>query len=212
MIRTKKKTRRKTNKVEDYYVPKLKTQKTPKRQKAQSGFSHKKYLNKQEIERLDKVLHRNFYKDQRNVLIIFTALHSGARAQEILNLNKDDLLPHCASILIKTLKGGKPREIPLPKWLFRALSAIETDETGLLFPISYSRLYQVWKDYSPCQKSFHALRHTFAINLYARHKDLRLVQVALGHSNIQNTMIYAEYYYSTQELRRKIVSSNWRWF
>ena len=200
------------NKVGDLRVPNIKTQKTPKKQKAQSGFSHKKYLNKQELERLDNTLQRNYHKDLRNVLIIFTGLHSGARAQEILNLTKDDLIPISASIHIKTLKGGKAREVPLPKWLFKALNAIEPAENGLLFPISYSRLYQVWKDYCPCRKPFHSLRHTFAINLYARHKDLRLVQVALGHSNIQNTMVYAEYYYTTREMRRKIVSTNWRWF
>jgi len=77
--------------------------------------------------------------------------------------------------------------------------------SGSLFPISYHRLYQIWHQYRPVAKKFHSLRHTFAIRLYRKTKDLRLVQVALGHRNITNTMIYADYIYSQQELRKLIL-------
>jgi integrase/recombinase XerD len=36
----------------------------------------------------------------------------------------------------------------------------------------------------------HLLRHTFASDLYAETKDIRLVQKALGHSDLSTTMIY----------------------
>jgi integrase/recombinase XerC len=54
-------------------------------------------------------------------------------------------------------------------------------------------------------KKLHGLRHTFAIRLYKKTKDIRLVQVALGHRNITNTMVYADYAYSQQELRKLIL-------
>ena len=39
-----------------------------------------------------------------------------------------------------------------------------------------------------------------------RRRDVgRLVQVALGHRNITNTMIYADYVYSQQELKKLIL-------
>jgi site-specific recombinase XerD len=37
----------------------------------------------------------------------------------------------------------------------------------------------------------HSLRHTFAMNLYQKTGDLRLVQTALGHKRITTTEIYA---------------------
>ena len=39
--------------------------------------------------------------------------------------------------------------------------------------------------------SVHSLRHTFAMNLYRKTGDLRLVQTALGHKRITTTEIYA---------------------
>ena len=74
-----------------------------------------------------------------------------------------------------------------------------------LFPIGYHRLRQIWDWYRPVPKKFHSLRHTFAIRLYRKTKDLRLVQVALGHRNITNTMVYADYVYSQQELKKLIL-------
>ena len=54
------------------------------------------------------------------------------------------------------------------------------------------------------QPGAHSAQHAWAA-LYQKTKDLRLVQVALGHRNITNTMIYADYVYSQQELRRLIL-------
>jgi site-specific recombinase XerD len=39
--------------------------------------------------------------------------------------------------------------------------------------------------------TLHSLRHTFAMNLYRKTGDLRLVQTALGHRHISTTEIYA---------------------
>jgi site-specific recombinase XerD len=36
----------------------------------------------------------------------------------------------------------------------------------------------------------HTLRHTFATRLYRETKNIRLVQKALGHSDLSTTMIY----------------------
>ena len=49
----------------------------------------------------------------------------------------------------------------------------------------YSKKADINKNVSP-----HTLRHTFATDLYQETKNIRLVQKALGHSDLFTTMIY----------------------
>lgn len=169
------------------------------------SLNKNKYLLDPEVDRLNYLLESHQHRDERNCTLLWLALHTGARAQEALNLRNVDLNAYEETVFISGLKGSNDREIPVPNWLFRRLQALKTDPEGRLFPITYNRFRQIWDLYRPVQKKLHALRHTFAIRLYKKTKDLRLVQVALGHRNITNTMIYADYVYSQQELRRLIL-------
>ncbi len=170
------------------------------------SLNKNKYLLSPELDRLRKILTDFEIQDPRNCLMIWVALRTGARAQEILNLQKADLNSYDESIFIRGIKGSNDREIPIHSDLFKRLHRFSEQQSGTaVFPISYNRLYQVWELYRPIPKKFHALRHTFAIELYQKTKDLRLVQVALGHRNITNTMVYADYVYSQQELRKLIL-------
>lgn len=145
-------------------------------------------------------------RDARNCLMIWVALRTGARAQEVLNITRSDLNAYDETIYIRGLKNSNDREIPVHSDLFARLHRFAEKQGGTkVFPISYDRLYQIWELYRPVPKKFHSLRHTFAIELYQKTKDLRLVQVALGHRNITNTMVYADYVYSQQELRKLIL-------
>lgn len=165
-----------------------------------------KYLLAPESERLRKILTDFQDKDPRNCLLIWVALRTGARAQEVLNLKKVDLNPYDETVFIRGLKNSNDREIPLHSDLFKRLHRFSEQQPGSsIFPITYSRLFQIWEIYRPVPKKFHSLRHTFAIELYQKTKDLRLVQVALGHRNISNTMVYADYVYSQTELRKLIL-------
>ena len=51
-------------------------------------------------------------------------------------------------------------------------------------------------------KSVHALRHSYAVQLYAKEKDLRAVQKQLRHVSIQSTMVYADV--SKEEIQSQI--------
>ena len=51
-------------------------------------------------------------------------------------------------------------------------------------------------------KSVHALRHSYAVQLYAKEKDLRAVQKQLRHVSIQSTMVYADV--SKEEIQGQI--------
>lgn len=170
------------------------------------SLNKNKYLLEPEYQKLEEILLNYIETDPRDCLLILIALRTGGRAQEVLNIQKADINVYDGTIFIRGIKGSNDREIPISKDIFKRIVDYAKTEPGTkLFPISYSRLVQIWQHYRPLPKKFHCLRHTFAIRLYRKTKDLRLVQVALGHRNITNTMIYADYEYSQTELRKLIL-------
>ncbi len=162
-----------------------------------------KFLNEVEVKALEARLFRA--KDPMERVIILVALNTGGRASEVLRLRKEDMMFTYKSVYIRGLKGSNDREIPLTDALWTLLVNYSNTISGeSLFPISLRQFSRIWHKHRPCPKKLHSLRHTFAIRIYRKHRDLRLVQVALGHRNIQNTMVYAEYQYATSELRKLI--------
>ena len=139
-----------------------------------------------------------------NAALIWTLLLTGARAQEVLNITHKDLDHQNKTILIRGLKNSNDREIPIPNWLFKSITKL-TPVDGRPFPISYPRLWQIWTFHCKAKKGPHSARHSFAINLYKRTNNLNLVKLALGHKSISNSIIYAEYAFTTSELRKLIV-------
>ena len=166
-----------------------------------------KYLLDHEKERLEEILKEFMDTHPRDCLLLFLALKTGARATELLNLKPSDLNVFEQTIFVRGVKGSNDRELPLPAGIFDKLFVYVKRETKhpYIFDISYNRLRQIWETYRPVNKKLHALRHTFAIELYKKTRDLRLLQVALGHRSISNTMIYADYLYSQEELKRLIL-------
>lgn len=175
------------------------------------ALNKSKYLLDFEHDRLTDILKTYETKDIRNVLLLNMALKTGARATELLNIRRSDVDLNSKSVFITGIKGSNDREIPLDAKFFLGLQnylsfqSLGPPEKDLIFGISYPRLVQIWLNYRPVQKPFHSLRHTFAIRLYKKTRDIRLLQFALGHRNIANTMIYADYVYSQEELRKLIL-------
>lgn len=165
-----------------------------------SALNRTKYLNDVEVS----TLMSNLRLDNRDDVILLLAIETGARASEILQITVSDLFPESETILIHGLKGSKDRELPVRPDLFRAAQRF------IPFNIGYKRLFQIWdmkRKSSNIKKKFHSLRHTFALQIYKRTVNLQLVQVALGHTSISNTMIYLDYVYTTEELRKILPSA-----
>lgn len=181
-------------------------QKASKRQ-PRYEINRQKYLLDNEQAHLAVILERSYGDDPRNVALIQFLLNTGARVTEALNVRVCDLYDEDQTVHIRGIKGSSDRELPLSPALFGALKRLVSDSTGNapVFDISYSRVRQIWDLYRPANKKIHCLRHTFAINLYKKHRDLRLVQIALGHRNINNTIVYAEYVYKSGELKEKML-------
>lgn len=163
-------------------------------------ITKQKYLLPSELEYLNARLTKD---TSRDALMIKLALKTGARAQELLNIKAKDLSTD--SVYIYGLKGSFDREIPIDPSFVKQLKNLETGPDGRLFPISYSRLVAIWQDWRPAKKSFKATRHTFAVELYKKTRDIRLVQMALGHKSINNTLVYAALVDGQEKLREALL-------
>ena len=162
-----------------------------------------KFLSPIELDTLEASLMKNITSDQRNVLLLLVAKRTGARATEVLNITKSDLMPGHHSIIIHGIKGSQDREIPIDKSLFKTLYKYAmTVEGDRLFPISYERMVQIWQLYRTARKPLKSLRHSFALNLYNLSKDIRLVQKALGHRALSSTEHYQTYSYTQTEFKK----------
>jgi len=159
-----------------------------------------KFLSPLEFAHLKAFVETN--EPNRDQLLIQLAIRTGARASELLAIKRSDLDHDARAIYIKGLKGSRDRLMPLSAQLFEKISALPGERP---FNISYSRLHQIWDLYSPNRKKFHSIRHTFAVELYKRTRDILLVQLALGHKDLRNTMVYVDFVYSQEELRKLLV-------
>lgn len=163
-----------------------------------------KYLLDAELGQLNETLEKYKDTDPRDTTVLLTLLHTGARATELLAITAADLDPHEETVFIRGIKHSDNRDIPLPSWLFKRLKALAPAE-GRIFEFTYQRLRQIWQHYRPVPKKLHCLRHTFAITVYRRSKDILVLKAALGHRSLGNTMIYAEYQFKNHELRKGIL-------
>lgn len=174
-----------------------------------SPLTPDKFLSDEEFQALSQNLDRWFTGDPRNSLIFQLLLHTGARPSEILKLRAKDLIQDYRGVYLIGLKGSNSRVIPLPDPLWEKLhkfvGATTFTPEDQIFPIAYNTLGQIWRNWRPCKKTLRSTRHTFAVRMYKKTRDLRLVQKMLGHKWLSTTEIYLDFVYSQEEFRKAII-------
>jgi type 1 fimbriae regulatory protein FimB len=156
--------------------------------------------------------------DKRDKAIFLVAYRHGLRASEIGLLRVDDLDLKRLRIMLHRLKGSLSGEHPLQTDEARALKAWlkhrDTDSPVLFpsrrsLPISRQMLDVLMKSYGEeaaipkDKRHFHVLKHSIATHLLDAGADLRFVQDWLGHSNIQNTVIYTALVSTSREQKAR---------
>ena len=58
------------------------------------ALNKNKYILPSELEKLEYLLESHLEQDHRNTTLLFLALHTGARATELLNIETWDINPH----------------------------------------------------------------------------------------------------------------------
>lgn len=181
-----------------------------------------KYFTSKEIKMLRKLarmeaesaLQKNQLTGIRNWMIIDFLTCTGVRVSECSNMKVGNLkIGHGQSeIFVSEGKGGISGTVIIPLALKKHLISFlqwkkaqgeKTGQDDFLFigqrgKMTSQGIQQIVKRYlkilgiySP-GKSVHALRHSFAMELYSREKDLRAVQKQLRHVSIQSTLVYAD--------------------
>ena len=164
-------------------------------------------LNNKEQISLLKQPNPRYPTGERNHLILKIMLDTGLRASETTSLQWSHLDLISGKLMVREGKGAKDRTLWLSednlslmqKWKERQVA--EINKCSHIFttlkgdPIKNRYLRKMVKRYSKKASinknvSPHTLRHTFATDLYRETKNIRLVQKALGHSDLSTTMIY----------------------
>lgn len=170
-------------------------------------LTKEKFLSKNEHDQLQATLTKHDKVDFRNTTFIWMLLHTGARVTEVLNILAEDLVIEGNLVSIRGLKKSKDRELPLYPYLFNRMIVLANGKkpTERVFEFGYHRARDIWSEYRPVKKKIHSLRHTRAMEIYRKTKDVRLVQKVLGHRFLSTTMIYLDYEYTQEELRRAML-------
>ncbi|HJU16796.1 MAG TPA: site-specific integrase [Stellaceae bacterium] len=161
-----------------------------------------RFLTLDELARLLAVT-RGHPRDRALFLI---AYRHGLRASEVGLLRLDDLDFRALRLRVHRLKGSHSGVHPMQPDETKALRAYLRERPSppspILFPSNQGdpiarrtldwlmKRYAEAVDLPPAKRHFHCLKHSIATHLLEAGADLRFVQDWLGHSNIQNTVVY----------------------
>ena len=138
----------------------------------------------------------------------------GLRCSEAVNLRVDAI--DSARLTLRVVgKGDKERLVPLPALLLDALRAHWTthrdrtwmfpspEREGPIRVACAQKAFRRVREQAQLDEAFtaHSLRHSYATRLLERGVELRVVQILLGHANIQSTQVYT---HLTTSLRRDV--------
>ncbi len=163
-------------------------------------------LTEDERRELLKQLNPRYPTGQRNLAIMRIMLDAGLRLSEVTALRWNDVDLLSGKLLVSQGKGAKDRTLwlgdadldLLRKWRERQIERIGRPAEHVFTTLKGEQLQnryvqamvERYAGKAGIKASPHTLRHTFATDLYRETKNIRLVQKALGHSDLSTTMIY----------------------
>ncbi|MGR3219492.1 MAG: tyrosine-type recombinase/integrase [Candidatus Anammoxibacter sp.] len=133
--------------------------------------------------------------------IVITALNTGMRRSEILNLKWSQVDLKHGFVLLEDTKNGEPRQIPINTTLRESFLSLtrHIDDSYVFRDQKTNKPYQsVKKSFATaCKRAkiqsfrFHDMRHTFASQLVMAGVSLAVVKELLGHKTLTMTLRYS---------------------
>ena len=190
----------------------------PRRERPRYSYDGPRYFTEKQIKLIRRTARDaarlGRLKDARNWMLVDLLTSSGLREAEAADVRVGDLKLGYdeAAVFVRNGKGGRCRMVQIPtslkthlksflRWKSERGEPVGKDDHlfyGQRGPWTAAAVSQaVRRVLETCGlyergKNVHALRHSYAIALYRRERDLRCVQKQLGHSSIQTTQIYAD--------------------
>ncbi len=184
--------------------------------KLKGEVSRLRILTQEELTRL--LNHADAYLKP----IIITAVSTGMRKGEILNLKWQEVDFKNGFIRVSKSKNGKARDIPMSPYLSSMLRGLESSRLagGYVFcHKSGERIRDIYTVFDRARRRaglkdfrFHDLRHTAASLFAAGGCDIVTLQYILGHSSIMMTQRYAHLIPGRLQRTSQIMEEFWQDF
>lgn len=185
------------------------------------------YMSQKAIETILRQPDASTLKGKRDAFLMLFLYKTGARVQELVDIQIKDIKFDSQSSVLLHGKGKKVRSIPIRDSLLTHLkkyfSYFHKDENlyssqylfytirnGTKKRMTEDNVRQIVKKYGtkareqckevPQNVHPHLFRHSCAMSLYQNGVDLTLISQWLGHSNFETTLIYAK---ADTEMKRK---------
>ncbi len=153
-------------------------------------------LSKEEVRKMIEAT-----KNPKHKLLIQLMYGCGLRVSEVVKLRISDIDIDRGVLTIRSGKGNKDRQLPIPKSLIdtlrNSISIRKYFFEGRDGHLTQKSAQNIVKDASKKAEilknvSCHTLRHSFATHLLESGTDIRYIQELLGHSKLQTTQIYTK--------------------
>lgn len=171
----------------------------------------KHYYSEEEVKRL-LIAVEDMHKKARTLhqftfkYIFITALMTGMRLSEILNLKWEDIKDN--AFYISENKEKVEKYVPAPQYLRELLSELKRENAIYIFPMNRRSSDIIRKTWAQIKKMakvtgrFHDLRRTYAVQLMNLDVSMRIIQSLLGHQDITTTQIYTP---DNRALKQKVI-------
>jgi len=150
-----------------------------------------KYLSNAQIK---QAIRNAAEKNQFYYTLILTLAKTGCRVSEVVNIRTQDILQDEKQLVVRG-KGNKIRNIDIPDDLVLQLriymKQYKIRKGTILFPRTRQNITQITKRFIGANA--HAFRHSYAINLLRTTRNIRYVQLQLGHTSLTTTQVYLRY-------------------
>jgi integrase/recombinase XerD len=153
----------------------------------------------EDVRALINTCQRGNFVGERDEAIFLSLLDTGARAQELCNMNIKDIDLNTGAVLIRYGKGGKTRTVFIGRKTRRRMRSylrLHSNDTPALFiskdgeRLTYGGLRQLLERRAKRAKlgnkpKLHGFRRAFALNMLRSGVDIFVLQRLMGHADLQ---------------------------